>query len=269
MRSLHMRGALRRRWYLLVAGLLVTGALAAAAFAAVGPSQEIRSSALLLPPDVSVVSFPAPESPGNPFLRLDGIDPALSVLITKMMADDTSDRMLDGTSQSDYVVAEDPLSQAPVIVATVSGKDPDEAEVVLDRISEEMPQVLDSLQADSGIRERARITLVPLVRDAEPTVVWGGLLRLLIVVIGVGLVGTLLLTGLWDAVARSRAARGRVPEEPGSPSTPEDAERSRTEDAPGTAAGPSPNVERPPLADGSVEKGQEPDGEVTTAKARV
>ncbi len=215
MRTLDLRGALRRRWYVLLVGILVTGALAVAALLKIGPAHEIRSSDLLLPPDVSVV---APESrePANPFLRLDGIDPALSVLVTKLMADDFSASMLEGAPDTDYTVAEDPLSQAPIVVIAVTGKDSAEASMVLDRVSEEMPRVLDNLQADAGITRSARITLVPLVRDEKPSKVIGGLLRIEILLIGVGLVGTLLLAGLWDALARSRAAaRAGVGEDAG------------------------------------------------------
>ena len=210
MRTLDIRGALRRRWYVLVAGTLATAGLAVGAFVQVGASYEIRASALLLPPSVSVVA-PETRELVNPFLRLDGIAPALSVLVTKLMAEDFRDSMLEDAPSSDYTVAEDPLSQAPIVVVTASSKDADEASQVLDRVSGELPTVLDDLQDGAGITRSARITLVPLVRDNRPERVMGGLLRIEILLLGAGLVGTLLLAGLWDAIVRSRADR-RSPE---------------------------------------------------------
>ena len=222
MRSLDIRGALRRRWYVLLLGTLATLALAAAAFVRIGPAQEIRASALLLPPTVSVVT-PAPATPVNPFLRLDGIDPALDVLVTKLMADDFSERVLKGAPSTDYTVGEDPLSQAPVVVVTASGSDADEAATILDRVTREMPEVFDTLQADAGVKAAARISLVPLVRDEVPQVVYGGLVRIEILLLGAGLVGTLLLAGLWDALSRSRAA-ARLGDRPATESAPVDAD---------------------------------------------
>ena len=210
MRSLDIGGALRRRWYVLLAGTLATAALAVAAYAQIGASYELRASAVLLPPSVSVVA-PETRELVNPFLRLDGIDPALSVLVTKLMAEEFSDRMLESSPGADYTVAEDPVSQAPIVVVIASSSDPDEAATVLDRVTVELPTVLDDLQDEAGITPSARITLLPLIRDDEPARVLGGLLRIEILLIAAGLVGTLLLAGLWDALARSRAAAASAP----------------------------------------------------------
>ena len=210
MRSLDIGGALRRRWYVLLVGTLATAALAFAAYAQIGASYELRASAVLLPPTVSVVA-PETRELVNPFLRLDGIDPALSVLVTKLMAEDFSDRMLEDAPGADYAVAEDPVSQAPIVVVTASSKDADEASAVLDRVTNELPTVLDDLQDEAGIIPSARITLLPLIRDDAPQRVLGGLLRIEILLLGAGLVGTLLLAGLWDAIARSRAAARSAP----------------------------------------------------------
>lgn len=207
MRTLDIRGVARRRWYVLVVGLLFTAVMAGMAFAVVGLSREIKASALLLPPATSVVSYPERESPGNPFLRLDGLDPALSVLVTKMASEEMSDRILSDAPQTTYTIGEDPLSQAPVVVVTASGKDGAEAGRVLDRVMKRTPVTLNALQEEAGVRPEARITLVPLVRDEETSVVWSRLLRLEILLIGVGVVSTLLLAGLLDAFVRARVAR--------------------------------------------------------------
>ena len=141
-------------------------------------------------------------------MRLDGMDPALSVLITKMASEEMSDQILSDAPETTYEIDEDPLSQAPIIVMTASGKDAAEAGRVLDRVSKQTPLTLNELQNEAGVPRDARITLLPLVRDVEITAVWGQLLRLEILIIGVGVVGTILLAGLWDAIVRSRAARG-------------------------------------------------------------
>lgn len=204
MKTLDVRGALRRRWYLLVAGLVLTGGLVALVLTRLGPTHEIKSSVLLLPPPVSVVGYPNPEAPGNPFLRLDGMDPVVSVLITQLTSERMSDQLLAGSTEGDYQVVEDPLSQAPIIVITATAKTDQEAEAILDRVTAQAPQSLESLQVDAGVLPRTRISLVDLVRDDSATVVWKGLVRLVILIVAVGLGGTLLFIGFVDAVARSR-----------------------------------------------------------------
>lgn len=227
MRSLNIQGVARRQWPLVVAGLLATAALAVAAFVLIGPSREIKASALLLPPATSVVSFPAVESPVNPFLRLEGMDPALSVLVTQMSAEEMSDRLLSDAPETSYTIAGDPLSPAPIVVITVSGTDATEANRVLDRVTKQAPLTLNQLQKQASIPSDARITLVPLVRDEAITVVWNQLLRLEILIIGAGFVGTLLLAGLWDAIAQSKALRREL--SPGGSDTPSSNSREPTE----------------------------------------
>lgn len=207
MRTLDIRGVARRRWLVLVSGLVATALLATAAFLAIGPTQEIKASGVLLPPATSVVNYPDREAPGNPFLRLDGMNPVLAVLTTAMASEEMSDRMLADAPQTTYTVEPDPVSQAPVVVVTVSGSDAAEASRVLDRVTQQIPRTLEQLQDDAGVREAQRITLMPLVRDEEVTVVWRGLLRIEILIIGLGLVATSLLAALWDAVALSRSVR--------------------------------------------------------------
>lgn len=214
MRSLDIRGALRRRWYLLVAGLVVTGGLVALAVNLVGPTHEIKSSVLLLPPQRSVVGYPNPEAPGNPFLRLDGMDPAVSVLVTQLTSKEVSDQMLADVPDGDYEMYEDPLSQAPIIVISATAPTDAQAELIRDRVTAALPRALTTLQVQAGVRSQARITSTDLVVDAHAVTSWRGLVRLLILVVAVGLAGTILCIGVVDAIARSRA-EARRRDEPG------------------------------------------------------
>jgi hypothetical protein len=220
MRSLDVKGALRRRWYLLVAGLLATGGLLAAAVSLVGPTHEIKSSVLLLPPEVAVVGYPATEAPGNPFLRLDGMDPVVSILVTQMTSKQVSDQMLAGQPGGGYQVVQDPLTDAPIIVVTATAPNDAEAKVIRDRVIEAMPGALQDLQVEASVPPKARITLTDLVVDARASTVWKGLVRILILIAGAGIVGTVMLVGAVDAIARSRAdARRRRLEPTARPTT--------------------------------------------------
>lgn len=212
MGSLDIKGALRRRWYLLVPALLATGGLLAAAVVLMGPTHEVKSSVLLLPPRVAVVGYPTPETPGNPFLRLDGMDPVVSVLVTKLTSEEFSHRMVAGQPGGDYEMVRDPQSQAPIIDVTASGTTDAQAETIRDRILAAMPGTLRTLQADAGVPDRARITLTDLVADPHASESWKGLIRILVLIAGAGIVGTLLLVGAVDAIARSRREAKRAPE---------------------------------------------------------
>lgn len=267
MKTLDVRGALRRRWYLLVAGVVLTGGLVALVLTRLGPTHEIKSSVLLLPPPISVVGYPNPEAPGNPFLRLDGMDPVVSVLITQLTSEQMSDQLLAGSTDGDYQVIEDPLSQAPIIVITATAKTDQEAEAILDRVTAQAPQSLESLQVDAGVLPRTRISLVDLVRDDVATVVWKGLVRMIILIVAVGLGGTLLLIGFVDAIARSRQESRRraahlLVAEPESSEEPEGADEEPSAEAVGQPTAEPVEIEADPPAEAPLpEAGDEPPSE--------
>lgn len=203
MESLDITGALRRRWYLLVAGLLATAALLTAAMS-VGPTHEARTSVLLVPPPLSVVSYPNLEATANPFLRLDGLNPAVSILVTRVSAKQVSDRLLADEPGGEYTVAQDPTTQAPILIVTATGPDDAAALRIRDKVTSAMPGELDALQRDASVPEKARITMTDLVVDEHATASWKPLMRLLIVLGALGVVGTVLFVGGVDAIARSR-----------------------------------------------------------------
>lgn len=250
---LDLPGALRRRWYLLIAGVLATAGLTILAFTSIGPQHEIRTSLLPLPPRASLVEYPARESPTNPFLRLDGMDPAVSVLVASMTADAVKDEILGSPPFGDYDIEADPMAAAPIIIVTASAPNSAEATRIRDRVTSEMPSTLQDLQADAGVPERARITLTELVKDQKATTSWKSLIRLLIVIVAAGLAGTLLMIGVVDAIIRSRKAAkahtsSEEPQHPALPSSVSEAStpQARSVDPPQTPTPGNPSTHHAP-----------------------
>lgn len=154
------------------------------------------------------------------------MDPAVSVLVTSLTSKEVSDQILKDTPDGDYEVYQDPLSQAPIIVVAATAATSDQAELIRDRVTDLLPTTLNSLQSEAGVRPKARITATDLVIDPRATEVWRQLIRLLILIIGGGLVGTLLFLGVVDAIARSRREskqRRALVAESGEPPTPDEA----------------------------------------------
>src|SRR5687768_12280847 len=96
--------ALARRWYLTLAGLLVTAGLAVVALQLVPPAWESKGSVVLLPPKSAV------ERGGNPYLQLDGLAPTLDLLVVSLSDQRMQQSIRSLSPSADYTVEADTTS---------------------------------------------------------------------------------------------------------------------------------------------------------------
>jgi len=190
--------SLARRWYLTLAGLLATAALALVALHFVPPVWESKASVVLLPPKSTV------EPGGNPYLQLSGLAPTLDLLVVSL-ADQQMTQLIKSVSTSaEYTAEADTKSNGPVIVVTVHDRTPAGSMAVRDKLIAQVPVKLTALQDDLTIPSRARITSMVVTKDMEPEIVGKNQLRALVVAIGAGIVGTALLVALIDGYLTRR-----------------------------------------------------------------
>ncbi|MFC8682197.1 hypothetical protein ACFT30_11800 [Microbacterium ureisolvens] len=156
---------LRRRWYIVVPGILLAVVLAAVTWFLVKPTYQTSATQLLIP---SSGSF-APNT-GNPFLNLGGLSQAADVLVGAMGADDVAGEIMDEHDGSTIVVARDWGNSGPSILFTVTARSESEATAVLREIVDQTEVVLDELQDDEGIEEDFRINTIPITFDANATI---------------------------------------------------------------------------------------------------
>jgi hypothetical protein len=196
---------IRRRWYLLIAGLIATAAVGVFAYQQTDPTYERSASELLVPGSQTV-----PEG-GNPFLYLGGLAQASDVLVRALGARD-----LQGPIQSEYpgtsvVIDRDVSTSGPIIIITIEGKDDTAVREVFQRMLEAAPTTLNSLQSQASVPRPAQITILPITIDVESTINDKGRLQAAAMAIAAGLVATILVLTLVDGLilARGRRRRGK------------------------------------------------------------
>lgn len=196
-----LRASLARRWYLVVAGLLLTGLLGLATLKLVPATYEANASDVLLPPQSSVIEG------GNPFLYLGGLSQALDVLTRSLQSDATQSVIADLHPDIEYTIAPDRTTTGPILLITTDSSSPSEAMAGLQSVLGQIQPTLSKLQDDLNVPQNSRITVMRLAIDAEPTTVRKNQTRAVLAVVALGLVATVLLIGLIDGLLLSRRAK--------------------------------------------------------------
>ena len=219
----------RRRWYVVLLGLMMTMGLVLLALRLVPATYESTADVLLLPAKTTV-------GPGNnPYLALDGLQ-TIADVVSRAMVDETSVRSVEAAGGSDrFEVSADPTTNGPVILISVDEESGAAAENTLGLVLDRLPTTLQSIQQDAGVPQAFRITSLEITENA-PVEVRKSQLRAALVALAGGIALTLLVVSIVDTVlTRRREAGSAVPiqtsEVAADDDSPEEAE------APATSAG--------------------------------
>lgn len=203
--------SLRRRWYIVAAGILITAAMAGLAYGQAPVKYEASGSVALVPPATAVVSG------DNPFLYMGGLEQALGVLIVKLNSPEVQRNVSDSFPNTEYTAAREPSTNGPIVRISVSGGNSDETLGVLRQVLAAVPENLKSLQDALNLNAASRMTTLPLSQDDKAVVNNSGRSRILLALTAAGIAGTVILTGQLDKVLLRRR-REMVSRSPGEPS---------------------------------------------------
>lgn len=192
----------RRRWLVVLAGVLLTGLAAAAVVNLQPPRYTVSATALLLPPKVS-----SDGTETNPYLQLGGLTTAVDVLARALNDPRVHDQVVKSGETSDFIAERDFLTAAPLLVVTAESTSADRAREIRDDVLDAAPEVLSELQATVGVPASSRLTMETIVSDGAAELAYKAVLRTVIVVVAAGLAGSLLLAGGVDAWLIRRKAR--------------------------------------------------------------
>jgi len=191
---------LARRWWLVATGLVATVALSVFAYILVPAEQEIHASVLVLPPET------ATEEAHNPFLALNGLQPAADVLARAMNGGEVQEDLTPTDGSAEYEVARDVTSSGPVLIVGVTGRTEQAAAGLLDAVLVRMPEVFADLQADVDVPRSSTMTLTQVARETEPTASNKSQVRAVLVAAVGGLAATIFGTNLIDGLILRRRA---------------------------------------------------------------
>lgn len=202
---------LRRRWLLVLIGVLMTIGLSGAGYAFFKPTYEITATVLLLPP--------APSTPAigstNPYLQLSGLQQVVD-LIGVSLTDQAKQLEMEAISKDvEFSVKADTRTNSPLLVIDVKDSSPETAVRIRDNILADVPVRLEAMQRALGVSAKDQVTSTVLTLDGQAEEVGKNRIRAAVVAGGLGLALTLVAATVWDGHRlrhpRRRAAR-RSPE---------------------------------------------------------
>jgi hypothetical protein len=201
--------SMARRWPILLAGLLLTGAAAYLIVETVPITYDARASILLLPPSLSAADpgNTATDADKNPFLRLDGLEIAAGVLAKTLTDSTTTEALLHDRPNAEYEVFSDPSVPGSVLVISSIDSSEKQAFATLDALVQRADKQLTKMQIEAGAPHDGQITVMQVTNNNKAQPVISGLLRALIVTVAVGVVASALLAVSVDAILRRREAR--------------------------------------------------------------
>lgn len=192
---------LLRRWYILLAGMLLAVGAAAGVWLQVSPGFERTASLVLLPGRASL-----PEPGHNPYLYIGGLTQAADVVVRAVGSKNTLHEITEDFPGTAVEVTRDPTTAGPLIRIAVTAPSDDEAAAVLALLVERTGTELELLQNAELIPDNDRISIVPVTIDAqsEPK----NRTRLILSAgAGIAVVGlTLVLAAMLEGLSRRRVA---------------------------------------------------------------
>lgn len=226
--------ALRRRWYVVLGGLLLTGLLIAFSPRIAPPQYTAKGLVVLLPPRSAT---PTGE---NPFLDLGGLDLPARVLVAYYSSNSTVDAIKAVSPDADVTVSIEESTRSPVIAVNVLDTSPEGALKTLQYVVSTIPTNLARLQSDVQAPVNTRVTTLTLTLDqrAEPDLTT--LIRLIIAAGVGGLALTILLAVAIDGSVRRRKDLRSNPAPGEPPQARSDGHPQRAESGPVT--GPAPDT---------------------------
>ena len=196
-----LRAGLRRRWYLVIVGVLVTLTAGAAVFRVVPPTYEASASVILVPPDGSIPTG------ANPYLYMGGLTTTVDVLSRSLSDEQTRRAILGGGKSLDYSATPDPTSAGPILLVKASGPTPQAAMATLKTVVAKVPSTLSHIQSSLGIAYHAAITSMTLTQDDKAKPVQKTRIRATLAATAASAAVVLLLIGLIDGLLLRRAGR--------------------------------------------------------------
>ncbi|MCU1514574.1 MAG: hypothetical protein JWO10_1664 [Microbacteriaceae bacterium] len=193
----------KRRWWILVLGVIVAGALGYFAYAHSHPTYERTASRLLLP---GQASYPIGD---NPYVHIDDLDQASDVLIDVLSSDKVQGSIEDAFPDATIVIERNSSTKGPIVSITVTSQSDAATGKAMDRILAQLPTSLNQLQDDAEVPADARISVVSLTSDTESTVDQGERFRQAGLAVGGVLLVTIIVTFIVDNVLGALSARRR------------------------------------------------------------
>ncbi len=193
--------SLARRWYVVVAGLLVTAGASVALYSVIPVSYTSQASVVLLPPKS------ASDPDANPYLRLGGLSQAVDILTRSINSDAYREPLVKRNRGATFTTSADTTTSGPIILIESHAPTPARATLMTEAVLAAVPEVLDQIQTNLSVKVDSKIDVTTIAVDQKPKLDGKARLQVVVGVGALGVVLSVLLTGLIDGLAISRRRR--------------------------------------------------------------
>ncbi|MRH28169.1 hypothetical protein GH740_02430 [Microbacterium sp. SYP-A9085] len=195
-------GALGRRWYVLIVGVILTLGGAWFVYTASPPDYTARGLVLLLPPAATGEAVGA-----NPFLQLGGLDLTARVLVATYSSTAFADELKSVSPDAEAQLSVDDTTRGGVVAIDVKDHGEKRALDTLAYVTDTVSQRLANLQKDVGVKPADTVRSMELAMDTEAEPDYQTLIRLLVLEIGGGLAAAIIIALAVDSVVERRRHR--------------------------------------------------------------
>lgn len=195
-------GAFARRWYIGVAGLILTVGLAFAAWQLSPPTYTAQGTQLLLPPESQVE-----QGTRNPLLELGTLDGPGALVIAQLNGQTARAEVEEIAPDAEFTVEPDPALRGPTIMVTISENSPEAALSTLKLVLDQVPEILSAMQSNLDVPPEAQVGSMRLAIDAESTPEYSDTLRMIVLAVAAGLGLSVFAVISTDALIRRRRIR--------------------------------------------------------------
>ena len=201
-----------RHWRVTAPAALLTIVGVGVALQVSSPTYEATGSVVLLSPpeapdlNASAGSVTVPEVGQNPFARYGDLSVVADIL-ARSMASDSKRAEFESQGVTGYEVVVNRFQRGPVVDVTGQGPNPEAAIRSTEIVLAEVDAVLAELQTAEGADPDYFIKSASLEPPSTATAMYGSTVRTAIAAFAVGVMGTLGLAVLAEAIGRRRAAR--------------------------------------------------------------
>jgi hypothetical protein len=211
---MELRRAFVTRWYVTLAGVLVTIALCVGAASVVPVQYEAKSVTVLIPPPTTTAA--------NPYTNLTSVTGLTDVLGQALTAPESTAAVKKAGNVGTYTVTNDVSTSGPLVLITALSDSPEHARNLANFVTDLVPGTLIKLQnALSDLASKSYITS-RVINPVDKTIaVKKNRTRAMIVAAGVGLLLTVLLVAAVERFAsRRRRKNAKRPQPAGRPTHP-------------------------------------------------
>jgi capsular polysaccharide biosynthesis protein len=203
----------RRWWKTVLALLIATVFLAISAAASVPVNYEAHGVVLLEPPVPRQVDAEGQPVAQNRLLIISGSLNVVGDILARVLNDESTVDAMRADGSADYSVTSQPQG-APLLQIEATSHSQTDAIETVQRVSEAIADELGRQQDASGVDDAALIVARPLISPEDTTALYGGKVRVVLVVLVLGVAGTLSLALLLDAISQRRRKPGPYADAP-------------------------------------------------------